>query len=1536
MGTFLERFLADNPPPVPAMIPFIKQAREKHASATNALPDQQGVVGRLPLEAMSTYIPLSSRAFFRNLGQGTTAFKDLPPYLLAEMAQNAPATDRLPVDFNYKRLAEVAERGRDSLKPEVYFKLASVAAIGQARQDAAGAKRALDITYVGSREAIRQATFGLIPGVEEEELGQLSLTPQGVGVAKAIGSIAGIAMAGKLVVTALSKTTMLPKLGPAILKLPQRAKEVMLGVGTGAILDAARPDGLPEDPAAIDISARLAHPIANVLGDSEAAQRVALGVSGGVVGGAIGEILLPVFRGIRNAREARLANSVPPEMMAVIKERLQAAGVGVESGETNKAVLAKLLRNYDKVSQSERLAQVTAADETRMDYILGQLYSDPGFQGNSDLRYMAGVFRANPGGVSVAHGVEHTPQAAEELTKRMGLNVVTIKAGNDVIILRPQVVLPEPPKVSSRLQRQLEDFADQVRSLGRGKPSTRMAILPNGTVVRGDYQAAEMVSRYKLTVPKVGETAFPETAVREHFNLMDVQVGEGNIVTVNLPSRVTPRQVAMLGRMADRGIPQMVLNSATPGVSTTLQQPFGMQVEDAMYGLIKGASKPKITADVVRRVEQYRSEGVFQGQAGVLPDGYPVEIMRKVGKKVLYRDPITGLLHRTPVDNITVLPTSLEGEFLPSRQIFEALEPAERTAFAALRRGINEGLAKPITTVRDLESFASTRGKLVTPIGKGRIRVYDQNTGESKVYDSIRSATTGVRGSLGPLPDLTPPEIEELLGYKPNLGALGNNGPPARFGEYVPITEDEFAKAATNSTLGMLPPGAVEQFFVPTRGLMEDLTVKYNMPFDKVFANLQSGVVHRQNFVSAWVNGEGPGLPEDLMPLGKIFKLAGKPDDGRQRLFTAWLESESDDVARKAIEAQMRPNEIKAVQELRKWYGLGPENGLFKALGVEAEYLTSYAPHLREHAEGIGNNLVEAWRISKGTPLPKSVEWAADFARDGTLNVYEDRAFVAAARYVEMGARSRYLNQAMDDAKRILRAIPDNAVKPLLVNYLEALRGSEFVAQRASLDASFVNLLRSLGASERLSTDVGERMTLWMLGLSYQSTMGFRPGLAIRNMAQIFQTTWPLVGGLDDSFAEAIGRAMTQEGRNAAIRSGAISIKQNAVFAGEEAAELMPAWLRKMNDAGFRLYDTADSFTRSVSFHAGKIKAERAIAQFGKDLAAGKSVETAQRALVRDSGAMVLSPRFKDEFLRRVATSPEGAGDFIGKQIADITQFLYGRGNQPRWMRTVPGRFFGQFGTWPLWYIDYLRRSFLNMWGNGYQAEAVKFLGKIALVDAAIYEGGRRANLDLRRWMAGNALFGVPPLGRSPATSVLFGIQDLVRGTSEEVLSTYESPANKQRLGNARQVLQDAGLAFIPGTYAVRDIGRLFSATTPTEVAAAMLAVRPSTEYTVQQRLDMLFAPGKLSTDIELEEKGDTTPTAVEIMLKGMQMGGRERLIVPQGNLPPQPPGMTPLPQGTPGEKSSLRIRTSVSGRPPMEPTALPESIRSGESKPIQ
>lgn len=1486
-------------------------------------------------EGMSPYVPPNGMDYLAHLGvplpgrHTAIKFAELPENVRVDLAQAQPMMSRLPKDYDFKRLVDMANAYKEKLPPQLYRLMSSVGILGQARQAASNVRAVEQAGLLFLNEAGRQATFGIVPKISEDLLKDADLGPRGQAISTIFGDLVGIGVAGTLVVGALGAVTKAPKIAAVVAQIPQRIREITFGFTVGATLDALRPDGLPPEPAGLDFPGRMGKPISEFLGGGQVADRVGLAIGGGVTGAVIGEVLGPVLRGISLMRQNKVISQVAsnPEIVAAMRRALGDAGVPIASTDRGADIVRKTMENLDRVSQSQRLAGVVSARLAREDYIMSQLMSDPQFVASEDARYMAALFRTNPGGITIAKDITNA-KAAQEFAGKMGLQVHTIQVGNDVLMFRPKVQFPEV-RIPVKLQQELNNFTEYVKDINRGKPSTTITITPLGDTIRGDYNFPDIAARFKLKPPVVGGARQADVAVLEHLNLVDVKVGEGGQVTIRLPSTVTQDQVRAIGQFVDLGIPNLTLVGG--GKTITMVNPIGIQVEDAIAGVVKGASRPKLSADMVRRINQYRVEGVFEGQAARDPSGYPLQVIRRLKGKhrtmIQVRDPMTGYRSLIAEDRITVLPTNLEGEFQPSNLFMRYLDPKEQQMFASLRKSIQDGFAEPVKNFHDLEEFASANGRFATSMGRGRVAIFDPVSQEKMVYDSPKAAVEALKETVGPMPDLTPPDLERMLGFKPNFGGIGGGGPPARFGEPIPLGDGNFEKWANSKTLGQLVPGALELAIVPTRDLLLRLEERYGLPFGRVFLTIQEQIVKRQNFMSAWIDGVGPGLPEGVMPLRKIMRMAGR--GAKQELINAWMESEGDATRLAEIAKQMTPGELNAAKELRKVY-----DHLFDTFGIEQNYHSAYAPHFRQFGEQYGNRIDDIWRSTKGgTPLPKGVEFLADYARDGHLNIYEERAFVQALKYVEIGSHSRYLKTSLNDARLLLKAIPDNAVKAPLANYLEAIRGSEFAPQKAAIDATVARAFRGLGISEQAAREISEKFTLGSIGLIYNSTMAFRLGPVIRNLTQLTQTTWPIFGGLGDELAEGIGRAMTTAGRDAAIVDGAIALKQGARFAAEEIEQAMPKMLNQMSNLGLRLYDGADNFNRAATYWTARIRAERAIDKYGKAIQSGRNLVQAQRDLIVDAAAHIYHKPVVDEFLRKLANNgPESAARWLGKQASDVTQFLYGRGNQPRWMRSVPGRFIGQFGTWPLWYIRSTYGVAGNMIKNGYRWEAVKFLARVAIANMAIYEAGKAAGLDLRRWMAGNSIFYTG----GPAVELVRGMADLVRGSGEEFLSTYESPATRARIASGAETLRRVGRVFVPAGGVVNDLVRALSADSPTTKVAAMLGVYPSTEFTVQQRINLLIDTGVTSGDAQLAAEGDNSPTAVQLMNRGMETSNREAGRGTLGMLLGQQQSQTPppAPQGATREKTRI-TNARPSGRPPLAPTALPDSIRSGESKPV-
>ncbi len=184
-----------------------------------------------------------------------------------------------------------------------------------------------------------------------------------------------------------------------------------------------------------------------------------------------------------------------------------------------------------------------------------------------------------------------------------------------------------------------------------------------------------------------------------------------------------------------------------------------------------------------------------------------------------------------------------------------------------------------------------------------------------------------------------------------------------------------------------------------------------------------------------------------------------------------------------------------------------------------------------------------------------------------------------------------------------------------------------------------------------------------------------------------------------------------------------------------------------------------------------------------------------------------------------------------------MTQFLYGRGNQPRWLRSVYGKFVGQFATWPLWYIDYTTRTFRNISRNAGRGEGLRFLGRLGLANAAIVVAGNEVlNTDLSKWASYNSFFYTG----GPGASALQAALGITSGMNA-MLTLNEDKFASRRVAEGVSQLRRIGFAFIPNFYAVRDIQRVTDAIQegePTDIVAAMLGQRPTEEFLASREAD--------------------------------------------------------------------------------------------------
>ena len=105
----------------------------------------------------------------------------------------------------------------------------------------------------------------------------------------------------------------------------------------------------------------------------------------------------------------------------------------------------------------------------------------------------------------------------------------------------------------------------------------------------------------------------------------------------------------------------------------------------------------------------------------------------------------------------------------------------------------------------------------------------------------------------------------------------------------------------------------------------------------------------------------------------------------------------------------------------------------------------------------------------------------------------------------------------------------------------------------------------------------------------------------------------------------------------------------------------------------------------------------------------------------------------KKEFMRLLKTrGDKEALQYIGRQSADLTNYVYRLGAQPLALQSQAGRIFGMFGTWPLWQKDLLLTNIKNTNLAGKALMAARY----ATVTGAVGTIGWSWGVNLMSWYA--------------------------------------------------------------------------------------------------------------------------------------------------------------------------------------------------------
>lgn len=507
--------------------------------------------------------------------------------------------------------------------------------------------------------------------------------------------------------------------------------------------------------------------------------------------------------------------------------------------------------------------------------------------------------------------------------------------------------------------------------------------------------------------------------------------------------------------------------------------------------------------------------------------------------------------------------------------------------------------------------------------------------------------------------------------------------------------------------------------------------------------------------------------------------------------FTNMFEADPRKWNRLAVEAQLTEGELGAARELRTWYDdvwqrfVRDEN-----IDVTSEdYIQNYFPHYRRKSDADAPNSIRAaFRESNKQVNAPTMSFISEMQRTGRMTKYETDPRVVSMQYLRSGLSKSLLKEPLDNAAEVINSIPtDNANAALLRQQLTKFFRLAHAGQPEAFVGANVatkNLLEMLGVNlDELTKD---KLVNTLLTMNYGAFIGFRPGLALRNLTQTLITTYPVLGarwtgrGIRDTMLDrkelwdemkAVGALLEhhvpQPGEDLLYQSVGAMTQEANVLAGFKRGVI------KITDLGMRWFTQADDINRGVAYAGMKAKTLDAWARWGSRGEWDK--------FYRKSGLNYFGEATKREFRERLESAgTEEAAKFAGKLASDDTQWLYQLGAGPALFSHGVGRLVGQYGTWPSWYLSYLGRGAKNLQG----VERGVWAARAMAVNWALPAVGAAMGLNLNRW---TGLSSLSWMG-GPAVDWFSDTADIVTGVSPSGEATVDRNVALSRLG-----LRDTG-----------------------------------------------------------------------------------------------------------------------------------------------
>lgn len=469
----------------------------------------------------------------------------------------------------------------------------------------------------------------------------------------------------------------------------------------------------------------------------------------------------------------------------------------------------------------------------------------------------------------------------------------------------------------------------------------------------------------------------------------------------------------------------------------------------------------------------------------------------------------------------------------------------------------------------------------------------------------------------------------------------------------------------------------------------------------------------------------------------------------------------------------------------------------FRASGIDPRrYIRGYFPHMRLFArEGILPNDAIMRDL-----LPREAGFAARKFRTGELDIYAREPLTVAVKNVRGMLMQQHFDPLLKEARVALRELrlKDERSFRIMREYVNELQGKSHDSFR-QLQTAITSSSKAMGIE--VDKDLARKVINTLASLSYQALIPFRAGLIARNYFQMAQMIPGRTGG--KNFVEALRMSIGKDGYEAARRAGAITenvapvISQEATLGFDQTFRLSRR-LQMVSNVGFRWYQKADDLGRAVAFHGQRLRTGKAIDEFKRGIYGTDKVKSVQ-TMLQKAGVKTFDPIHQKQFetLFRAGKTEE-AKDLLGVLLSRQTIFRYGHANHPAGWGSVAGRLFGQFGTWPIQYKDYLVQGLTR----GTRIDKAQFVSWHAGMNLGMLAGGASIGYDLNSWVSFPALLYTG----GPFADIAIDMTRLVGGNKRE-----RSMALRSLKFQFVPTFSDPRAIWLPGSYAVGDLARTWA-----------------------------------------------------------------------------------------------------------------------------